>query len=132
MHGPNKDGTPQPPVDCEIYLDDFTITADDLPSCLDQTFEVIRRLVTAGAMVNLGKSVIGSQEGKVLGHRWHGGGYFTAEGKGLKALLSVGHEAMKKIPVHSVYGLLSFFRPYVADFATRTEPLRRLLASSHS
>ena len=82
-------------------------------------------------MVNLGKSVVCTMEGKVLKHRWHSGGYFTTEGKGLKALLSIDHAAMMKIPVHSI-GLLSFFRPYIADFAVRTEPLRCLLAKSHA
>ena len=83
-------------------------------------------------MVSLKKSIVCADEGKVLGHRWHSGGYFTAEGKGLKALLELPHEQLAELPRASVYGLLSYFRPYVADFAVRSEPLRRLLAASHA
>ena len=83
-------------------------------------------------MVSLKKSIICTEEGKVLGHRWHSGGYFTAETKGLKALLSLPHEKLADLPRASIYGLLSYFRPYVSDFAVRTEPLRKLLAASSS
>ena len=82
-------------------------------------------------MVSLKKSIVCADEGKVLGHRWHSGGYFTAEGKGLKALLELPQE-LAELPRASMYGLLSYFRPYVADFAVRSEPLRRLLAASHA
>ena len=34
------------------------MTADEVPTCLKQSLEAIRRLVEAGAMVNLKKSVI--------------------------------------------------------------------------
>ena len=83
-------------------------------------------------MVSLKKSIICADEGKVLGHRWHSGGYFTAEAKGLKALLTLPHEELAELPRASVYGLLSYFRPYVPDFSVRTEPLRKLLAASSS
>lgn len=83
-------------------------------------------------MVSLKKSIIGTEEGKVLGHRWHSGGYFTAETKGLKALLTLPHEELAELPRASVYGLLSYFRPYIPDFTVRTEPLRKLLAASSS
>ena len=69
---------------------------------------------------------------RILGHRWHSGGLFTAEDKKLKALLELPHDQMADIPVHSIYGLLNFFRCYVPDFAIRTEPLRKLLAHSHA
>ena len=42
--------------------------------------------------MSLKKSVIATVEGKVLGHRWSSGGYFRAEGKGLKALLNLPHD----------------------------------------
>ena len=83
-------------------------------------------------MVSLKKSMVCADEGKVLGHCWHSEGYCTAEGKGLKALLELPHEQLAELPRASVYGLLSYFRPYVADFAVRSEPLRRLLAASHA
>lgn len=39
---------------------------------------------------------------------------------------------MSIIPAHSTYGLLNFFRCYLPDFATRTEPIHKLLAKVHS
>lgn len=82
-------------------------------------------------MVNLSKSTIGGTSGRVLGHRWESGGYFRPEGKGLKALLDLPHSDMARVPTASIYGLLSFFRPYIHDFAVRTEPLRKLLSATH-
>ena len=81
-------------------------------------------MANAGAMISLKKSTTCDIEGKVLGHRWSSGGLFNPETKGLKALLDVTHDQMNKISASSIYGLLSFFRPYIADFAPRTEPLR--------
>ena len=50
----------------------------------------------------------------------------------MKAVLELPSESLAGIPRASIYGLLSYFRPYVADFAIRTAPLRQLLSSSHS
>jgi hypothetical protein len=79
-------------------------------------------------MVNLKKSMIGGEEGRVLGHHWHSGGYFKPETKGLQALVELDHPKMSRVPAASIYGLLSFYRPYISDFAVRTEPIRKLLA----
>lgn len=65
-------GEPQEPVECQIYLDDLTVTSKDdtLEGCLNDTLEVVRRITNAGAMVNLGKSTIGTDEGIIVGHKW--------------------------------------------------------------
>src|SRR5512144_1545399 len=83
-------------------------------------------------MVSLKKSVICAGHGKVLGQRWSSGGYFRADDKQLKAVLELPSPSLAGIPRASLYGLLSYFRPYVADFAVRTAPLRQLLSSSHA
>jgi hypothetical protein len=106
------------------------VTGDDIDQTLADTLAVIVRLAKAGAMISLKKSTVCGIEGKVLGHRWQSGGMFNPEPKGLKALLDIPNDEMGKIPVASIYGLLSFFRPYIADFAPRTEPLRKLLAEA--
>ena len=77
------------------------------------------------------KSIVCTEEGKILGRHWHLGGLFTAEDKKLKAILALPHAELAEIPAHSIFGLLNFFRCYLPDFAVRTEPLRRLLARSH-
>src|SRR5512144_1653085 len=83
-------------------------------------------------MVSLKKSIICAGQGKVLGQRWSSGGYFRADDKQLKAILELPSHSLAGIPRASIYGLLSYFRPYVADFAVRTAPLRQLLSSSHA
>ena len=132
MHGPKSDGSPQTPLNCDIYLDDFTVSDDSLDGCLDQTYEAIKRLADAGAMLSMKKSIIGADEGRILGHRWHSGGLFTAEDKKLRALLELPHAELAAIPTSSLFGLLNFFRCYVPDFAVRTEAIRKLLSAAHS
>ena len=83
-------------------------------------------------MISMKKSIVGTEEGKILGHRWHSGGYFTPETKKLEAILQLPHEEMATIPTHSIFGLLNFFRCYLPDFAARVEPIRKLLSKSHS
>ena len=99
---------------------------------MEQTFQAISRLARAGAMLSMKKSIIGAEEGRILGHRWHAGGLFTAEDKKLRALLELPHEEVAAIPASSLFGLLNFFRCYVPDFAPKTEAIRKLLAASHA
>lgn len=35
IHGLGPDGRSQPPLDCEIYLDDFTVMDDTVEGCLE-------------------------------------------------------------------------------------------------
>ena len=79
-------------------------------------------------MVNLDKSFIGTTHAKIVGHQWASGGYFKAEGKGLCGLMEVDHEQLCDIPQARLYGIISIYRDYLPDCATRTEPLRRILA----
>jgi hypothetical protein len=45
-------------------------------------------------MVNLRKSVIGTNKGKILGHNWIGGGYFVPSDKKLRAILEMPDEGL--------------------------------------
>ena len=38
IHGPDQLGNPQQPSECQIYLDDFTVTADEKDRCLEDTY----------------------------------------------------------------------------------------------
>ena len=38
VHGRSPDGQLRDPLNCDIYLDDFTVSDDDLDTCLDHTF----------------------------------------------------------------------------------------------
>jgi len=74
-----------------VYLDDIQVSEDEVHKCLVDTADAIGRIAQAGAMVNLDKSVICTTRAKIVGHRWEEGGYFHAEGKGLRGLLSLDH-----------------------------------------
>ena len=67
LNGPGPYGIPRPPLPCLIYLDDFTITSKSLQDCLSNMAEAIKKILEAGAMVNLRKSTIGGLTGKILG-----------------------------------------------------------------
>lgn len=83
-------------------------------------------------MISMKKSIVGAEQGKILGHQWQAEGYFIADEKKLKALLMLPHHKMSTIPAHSTYGLLNLFRYYFPDFATRTKPIHKLLGKVHS
>ena len=80
-------------------------------------------------MINLAKSVLGTETAKVMGHIWKSGGYFTATGKKIKALLTMSDEAMDHRTPATLYGILSFYHEYIPDFAAKTKPLRELLGN---
>ena len=51
-----------------IYLDDVIIFGDDMDELLSNTLKVMKRLATAGFMLNLRKSHFGVKKVKILGH----------------------------------------------------------------
>ena len=73
-------------------------------------------------MISLRKSHICTTQAKIVGHRWESGGYFSAEGKALRGLLSLEHEQLEKMPRARLYGIVLIYRDYLPDFAARTEP----------
>ena len=79
-------------------------------------------------MINLAKSHIATLFTKILGREWETGGYFSAEGKNLRALLTLDHEQVANTNRARLYGILSFYRDYVPDFAAITDPLRAMVA----
>lgn len=62
---------------------------DELEECLEQMLEAIKRLAKVEVMISMKKSIVGAKQGKILGHRWKSGGYFTTDDKKLKALLTL-------------------------------------------
>ena len=94
---------------------------------MEDTLEAIRRLTTAGFMINLKKSWLVDSAAKVLGHQWTSGGYWTPVTTKIEALKDMPDEELRKMNRASLYGLLNFFREYVPTFAELTEPLRELL-----
>ena len=82
-------------------------------------------------MINLRKSHIGVTKGTVLGHLWASGGYFSQIPGKSEAILEYSEQQLAKMNRLTLYGILNWFKPYVPDFAIRTEPIRQLLAKPH-
>ena len=59
-----------------VYLDDIAVFGDDQDQVLEDTLEAVRRLTTAGFMINLTKSQLVESMAKVLGHQWSSGGFW--------------------------------------------------------
>ena len=114
-----------------IYIDDVFIYGDSLEEVLHYTTLALTRLAEAGFMINLHKSHIGVTKGTVLGHLWASGGYFSPIPGKLEAILEYSEQQLAKMNRPTLYGILNWFKPYVPDFAIRTEPIRQLLAKPH-
>ena len=114
-----------------IYIDDVFIYGDSLEEVLHYTTLALTRLAEAGFMINLRKSHIGVTKGTVLGHLWASGGYFSPVPGKLEAILEYSEQQLAKMNRPTLYGILNWFKPYVPDFAIRTEPIRQLLAKPH-
>ena len=78
-------------------------------------------------MLNMKKSQLVDDTAKILGHRWSSGGFWAPETTKLEALDGKTDEQLAAMNRASLYGLLNFYREYVPNFATLTEPLRALL-----
>lgn len=124
----NKD-YPGHQIPTNIYLDDVGVKGNEVRPLLDDTIEAIVRIARAGLMVNLTKSVIAADSTKVMGHIWRAGGYFSATGKKLLALLEMEHQEVARKSASELFGVLNFYREYIPDFAAKTEPIRKLLSN---
>ena len=80
-------------------------------------------------MINLKKSHLCQRTLKILGHRWHSGGFWHPEPAKLKALLLASRDNIRDLSRSHLYGLLNFYREYVPTFPELTKPLRKLLSN---
>ncbi len=111
-----------------VYLDDIAVYGDDPDQVMADTAEAMARLAKEGFMINLKKSHLCQRTLKVLGHRWHSGGFWYPEPAKIEALKGASDEEIAEMPRSHHYGLLNFYREYVPTFAEITEPLRKLLS----
>ena len=96
-----------------VYLDDIAVFGDTVEEVLKATAEVMKRLAEAGFMINLKKSHLVKEKGKVLGHNWESGGYWMPVIFKLEALVEMSNEQLGSMNWASLYGLLNFYRDYV-------------------
>ena len=112
-----------------ILLDDVTCCANDVAQCVQDTVDAIVRLATAGAMIGLYKGIIAAEEVEFMGDWWSSGGFFRPMVDKVTALLELSEEALSSMHRPQLYGMLSYWRLYLPDFASRTARLRGLLGS---
>lgn len=110
-------------------LDDVTACADTVVDCVDRTADAIVRLAEEGAMVGLYKGIIAAEEVEFMGEVWKAGGYFRPPAGRVTALLDLDEAALSGMHRASLYGMLSYWRMFIPDFAARTTKLRSLLGS---
>jgi len=107
-----------------ILLDDTTVCGETVDECLDRTADAIIRLAEAGAMIGLYKGIIAAEEVEFMGEVWSAGGYFRPPAERVTALLDLDEAALSAMHRASLYGMLSFWRMFIPDFAARTTKLR--------
>ena len=95
--------------------------------CWRTQLEAVKRLTTAGFMLNLHKSQLVQAAAQVLGHLWTSGGFWAPNVTKLAALMEKMDGELARFNWASLYGLLNFYREYVPAFAELVEPLRQLL-----
>ena len=94
---------------------------------LEDTLEAVKRLATAGFMLNLRKSQLVQAAVQVLGHLWTSGGFWAPNVTKLATLIEKMDGELAWANRASLYGLLNFYREYVPAFAKLVEPLHQLL-----
>ena len=79
-------------------------------------------------MVSPGKCHIAIKEGRHLGDWWSSGGYFRPPPDRMAILVALTDEQLEEMPRAKLFGMLSYWRDYLPDFAARTRRLKALLS----
>jgi hypothetical protein len=109
----------------EIYQDDLTVFSKDRSSHISHLRQVFERCRKYGISLNLAKSVLGVDEGKLLGH------IISKDGVKIDPERV---EAIKKVPLpqnkkalQSFLGQINFVRRFIPNFAEIVKPILKLL-----
>ena len=94
---------------------------------LEDMLEAVKRLATAGFMLNLCKSQLVQAMAQVLGHLWTSGSFWVPNVTKLTTLIEKMDSELARFNRASLYRLLIFYREYVPAFTKLVEPLRQLL-----
>ena len=94
---------------------------------LEDTFEAIKWLATAGFMLYFHKSQLVQAMASVLGHHWTLGGFWAPNVTKLTTLIEKSDGELQWFNWASLYGLLYFYGEYVLAFAELVKLLCQLL-----
>lgn len=109
-----------------VYLDDMLIHARTETLFLERLETVLQRLADARAYLKMSKCEVARTQFNYLGHTFREGRRYPQQRR---------IEALRKIrlpnnlkELRSVFGMLSYYRKYVASFAQKAFPIIRLLS----
>ena len=122
-----RSGPDDHPLPIVVYLDDIAVYRDTQEQVLEEMLEVVKRLATAGFMLNLHRSQLVQAAAQVLGHLWTLGGFWVPNITKLAALIEKTDGELAWFNQASLYGLLNFYREYIPAFAELVKLLRQLL-----
>lgn len=108
-----------------VYIDDILIFAMSLEELQQRTQRVLKALREKNLTLNVEKCIFDQEEVTFLGHVVNGNGVRPVNSK-IEAVSNFRKPA-SKAELHSFLGLATYLSPFIADFATLSEPLRRLL-----
>jgi len=109
----------------EPYVDDIIVFSNTFEEHLKHLEDVLVRLQNAGLTINLEKSVFAKREINFLGHLVTGSGIKMQPEK-IRAIVDWPVPECKE-DVHRFIGTCSWYRDFIHDFSTISEPLVRLL-----
>ena len=127
LHG-GPDDRPLPVV---IYLDDIAMYRDTQEEVLEDMLEAVKRLATAGFMLNLHKSQLVQATVQVLGHLWTSGSFWAPNVTKLAALMEKTDGELAWFNRASLYGLLNFYREYVPGLCRVGQAIAPTLGPGH-
>ena len=113
-----------------VYVDDIIIFSRSFEEHLTHLYDVLVRLKRAGLTINLSKCTFAKTELDFLGHR------VTSQGIAMQAekikAITQWPTPKSKGDLHRFIGTCGWYREFIKDYATLTEPLSRLLGKKQT
>ena len=107
-----------------VYLDDIVIHSSNWRDHMDHLTEILGRLESSGLTIKLKKCIFGASDCTYLGYQIGRGGVKPEQRK-IEAILEMSRPQTKK-EVRTFLGITGYYRRFVQNYATITEPLTEL------
>ena len=114
--------------ECEAFMDDVGVGADDFPDLLRRLRLVFERAREFNLRFNGRKCMIGDVEMEYVGYLINGAGRSPTQhcAQGVADM----QPPRDKTQLHAFLGVGNVFRPHIAGYATLTKPLTRLTSKN--
>ena len=111
---------------CLVYIDDIIVYSDNFADHLTRLEQIFKRFEESGLKLNAKKCFFVQEEVTFLGH--------CVNAKGISpekvSVISNFPRSINVSELRSFVGLISYYRKFIADFATKAEPFHHLRTSS--